>query len=307
MPLLWDDLPSDTDKVRRIKAEPAKRESFLLRLLGLVLPRDSGISRRLRRRILEYQASRLRFLHFPIIFLLFGCLVYGVIYWRGEFVWQSVRHYAMDWASDAGMRVDEVTVSGHQFVSLDDLESVWFSSRGTSLLFLDIADLQERLESLGWVRSATVTRIFPNRLHIEISEEVAVAVWQVGGEHFLINSDGDVISNFVPLRLYDLLLVVGAGGNRRLGDLWSILSEVPHLLDSVRAAGWVGERRWNIYLDGMKVQLPQFAADEAWRYFGEVAVNEDILERGITLVDMRNSDRIIIRLPESDSDVPVED
>lgn len=58
-----------------------------------------------------------------------------------------------------------------------------------SLLQVELIDIQELVREQPWVRVAAIKRQWPNRLVIEVEEEVPVARW---GEHGLLNHQGDI-------------------------------------------------------------------------------------------------------------------
>jgi cell division protein FtsQ len=67
------------------------------------------------------------------------------------------------------------------------------SVRGTSLVSLDGAALERRLEALPTVRSATYDRAFPHTLRVSVVPERPVAVLHRGLETWLVSGRGRVI------------------------------------------------------------------------------------------------------------------
>jgi len=57
---------------------------------------------------------------------------------------------------------------------------------------VDLASARSAFESVPWVRKAVVRREFPNRLHVTLSEQQAVAHWGDEAESKLVNSFGEV-------------------------------------------------------------------------------------------------------------------
>ena len=54
------------------------------------------------------------------------------------------------------------------------------------------------------------------------------------------------------------------------------------------AATWVGGRRWNVHLDNQtEVLLPERNALGAWRLLAEKARDDALLERAVTVIDLR--------------------
>lgn len=66
--------------------------------------------------------------------------------------------------------------------------SAWL---GSSFLTADLEQIKADVEALEWVHRATVTRIWPGKILLNLREQAPVAYWN--GNAFL-NSDGDVFS-----------------------------------------------------------------------------------------------------------------
>jgi len=61
----------------------------------------------------------------------------------------------------------------------------------------------------------------------------------------------------------------------------------------------IGERRWNLVLDrGQTIMLPEFGAVSALRRVMDLNQSEDLLNRDVLTVDMRNSNRPVLRLTD---------
>ena len=110
---------------------------------------------------------------------------------RSVSVWDDLNIVSI--TSRLGVRLQSVTVHGRQKTSASDLLSILNVVHGQPLLSLDIRDLQSRIESLVWVRSATINRYFPDRLHINLVEHMPIALWQDGDIFKPVDADGRLI------------------------------------------------------------------------------------------------------------------
>jgi len=75
------------------------------------------------------------------------------------------------------------------------------AARGTPILAVKPSRAKEQLESLPWVRSATIERRLPGTLFVRLVERRPLAVWQHGGTQELIDREGTVIPGFRPQSL----------------------------------------------------------------------------------------------------------
>ncbi len=91
--------------------------------------------------------------------------------------------------------VDTVSVSGNVYTDADDLAAVIDDLRGTPVLLVDTAAVEEELEAIAWVDAARVTTSFPDSASIEIRERTPVA--SMLGEDTrsrVLDDDGRVIA-----------------------------------------------------------------------------------------------------------------
>ncbi len=75
----------------------------------------------------------------------------------------------------------------------------------------------------------------------------------------------------------------------------------------MRAGIRVGDRRWTLKLNnGSEVILPEEEADKALARFAAMVRDKKILDRDIVSVDLRQSDRVTLRLTEAAANARVE-
>jgi cell division protein FtsQ len=265
----------------------------------------SGFQRRLRRCwILLVRVELPRGVGAAAVAALFlGTLVYGVV--KGEHAPEIVAllEDTRDQASNAlGFRIADLTVTGHNQLTKEEvLASAQVTGR-SSLLFLDAEATRERLKANPWIADATVRKLLPGQLQIEIKEREPFALWQKDRRVSVIAGDGTVLEGFVTPQLLTLPLVVGQGAETRAKDFLALLDRFPALREQVRASILVGERRWNLRLtNGTDVRLPEGDAGRALDQLMALERESKILTRDIVAVDLRLPDRVTVRLSDQAS------
>jgi len=169
----------------------------------------------------------------------------------------------------------------------------------SSLLFLDADATRERLKTNSWIADATVRKLLPGQLQIEIKEREPFALWQKDRRVSVIADDGTVLEGFVAPQLLTLPLVVGRGAETRAKHFLELLDRFPAIRDQVLASILVGERRWNLRLrNGLDVRLPETKVAGALEELVTLDREARLLTRDIAVVDMRLSDRVTVRLSE---------
>ncbi|MFB9269093.1 cell division protein FtsQ/DivIB [Bradyrhizobium erythrophlei] len=202
-------------------------------------------------------------------------------------------------ANAAGFRITTVAINGRKQLSQDEVLAVGGVNGRSSLLFLDAATVRDRLKANPWIADATILKLYPGRLQIDIVERTAFALWQQDGRLSVIASDGAVLEPYVSRRFLNLPLVVGKGADTRARDFLALLDRYPQVRSVTKAAIFVGERRWNLRLkDGLDIRLPENDVGNALAALSKLDKEDHLFSRDIVAVDMRLPDRLSVQLSE---------
>ncbi len=203
-------------------------------------------------------------------------------------------------------KLADVTVEGRNYVERDAILAALHVQRGDSLLGIDLQAARKRLEAIDWVASATVERRLPDTLYVTMKERYAVAIWQNGGEYTLIDRNGRTVrASRMPPGAESLLLLGGPGAPEHVGELLLLLAYEPNVAKQMRAAVWVGQRRWNLILsNGVEIWLPEVDAVAALQRLGKLDGEDRLLSREFGVVDLRLPDKLYLRKRGPGGDVP---
>lgn len=274
-----------------------RSEDMVLPIDAALAPRGRGVPR-LHRRPLWRSVGRLALLPqwigtagalgFLALTLGYGIVIGGY----GRMVAESL-------TAAAGFEIEAVKLSGQrettEFQILEALEI----QAGSSLALFDADAARERLLANPWVRTASVMKLYPGTLQVDIEEREPFALWQRGDVVSIINAEGKIITDDVDGRYANLLLVVGHGAQYRAGEILRSLEAVPGLRSRVRAARLISERRWDLVLEnGITVRLPERDVDHALNAVMQMDAESALLSRDIVAVDLRLPDRVVVRLTE---------
>jgi cell division protein FtsQ len=205
----------------------------------------------------------------------------------------------------AGFSIDDVTVSGRSHADAQQLLAALGIKRGDPIFGLDTEAARARIERVDWVQSATVTRLLPDAIRIDIVERKPFAVWQRGGALSVVDAKGHPITDENVQAYANLPFIVGFGGAREAEDILTLMAQSqPQLLSRVRAFVRVGDRRWNLRLEnGVDVKLPEVGIEKALADIVALDATYKIFSRDIESVDLRLPDRVSVALtPEAASE-----
>jgi len=91
------------------------------------------------------------------------------------------------------IKTDQIDLAGNHIVGRESLVNIFYGDRGKSVLTIPLDKRRSQIEQIGWVESASVQRILPNRLRVEISERTPIAFVRNGNEIALIDSHGVIL------------------------------------------------------------------------------------------------------------------
>ena len=200
-------------------------------------------------------------------------------------------------AKAVGFDIKAVTINGTHELTDQEILAIAGVRPRNSLLLLDAAVLRSRLKAIPLIKEASVSKLYPNRLLIELEERQPYALWQKDGNVQLVAKDGTPIDDMHDARFERLPLVVGEGANANLAEYVAILQASGELRERIRAGMYVSGRRWTLKTDsGIDIDLPESDPAVAVAKLAEVEHDGHILERDIVSLDMRVPDRIVTKL-----------
>jgi len=226
-------------------------------------------------------------------------LLAGLVLWSGGYfglMGERVKAAAGAGAVAAGFEVRRITVKGLARTSEEDLLDAVGPIIGASLLHFDHHASRGRVEELGWVRAAAVTRLLPDTVHVSVREREPAAVWQLSGNLYLIDGAGAVIEEIGAYEYSNMPLIVGAGAPEAAAGMLRALKRQPELWDMAAALVRVGGRRWNVRLkNGVDIKFPETNLSEAANDLAALHSAHGMLDEPIEYIDLRDPERIIIR------------
>ena len=200
--------------------------------------------------------------------------------------------------ADLNLVVESVQVEGRKRADPHAILAALGVARGTPILSVDLDAAKTRLETVPWVRNASIERLLPDTLYVRLTERNPLALWQHQGRFDLVDQDGNPIINADIADYPFLPQVVGQDAPAATPDLLNVLESEPELEAHVTASVRVGGRRWDIHLDnGIVVSLPETDAASAWHRLAALDRSDRLLERNVQIIDMRLPDRVVLRVP----------
>ena len=91
------------------------------------------------------------------------------------------------------LKPDQIELAGNHIVSREAVLDKFYRDRGRSVLRIPLDARRSALEEIPWVESASVQRILPNRIRVELTERTPIAFLRNGTELALIDAHGVIL------------------------------------------------------------------------------------------------------------------
>lgn len=163
---------------------------------------------------------------------------------------------------------------------------------------LDLQALKIAVENIAAVETVSILVGAKGVLEIGVVERVPALLWRSEDGLVLLDAQG-VPSGRIASRLEraDLPLTAGNGVEHNISEALEIFRKLSPIAGRVRGLMRIGERRWDVVLDRNQVlKLPE---DQPIAALGRILAlhrAQDILNRDIMVVDIRDGRKPILRL-----------
>jgi len=215
-------------------------------------------------------------------------------------LYQTAIMRAHNLLANTGFGLQDVTVEGRYHTDREALRALVQVAPGQSVFTVDLAALQEKIETLTWVEKAAVSRVLPNILHIELTERQPFGLWEQksdkGKVTQLIDRHGTPITKD-ELHLYaHLPIFTGAESHTHAARLMATLATYPILQNRMIKAERFSNRRWTLYLDhGGVIYLPAENITQALDLLMDMENKKGILSAHGQIIDLRVPNRVFLR------------
>lgn len=255
------------------------------------------------KRILLWIFRRLKIWQWGVlvsVFVLYGVMSY--VPFANRFAQKTTNTFI----ADNDLYIQNLNIEGRKNANKQQVvQAVGLQNPTTSIFSINVYDIQNRLENLGWVKNAIVSRVYPNSLYVKISERTPVAILQKNKQISLMDMDGVYIAPSTD-KFANLPVLIGEGVEQQVAPFFDLIKSDPTLQPIVTTATLVSKRRWDIILKGnILVKMPADDPEYAWALLGKLAREKDLLARPLEAIDLRIKGRVNLILKTEKKDKPI--
>jgi cell division protein FtsQ len=215
---------------------------------------------------------------------------------RGERLAHAGHHAVDSEFASAGFALQHVQLTGVSPAARADVMAAARVYHGQPLLSLDLDQVRQRVEQVGWVRQARVVRLLPDTIRIVVDERSLLAVWEHAGHTVVVDRLGQPVPEADPRHFANLPLIVGAGAPDSAAQVLGYVAQHPRVVQRLDALVRVDDRRWDLRLrDGAIIQLPQDGEEAALIQLDQLDRRSRVLDLGLARIDLRDPDMVAVR------------
>ena len=194
-----------------------------------------------------------------------------------------------------GFTINNIQILGIKNIPKETIIEIVNNEKKSNILNVNLLNIYNNLKNNDWVEELYIERVLPNTIKISIKEKEAIGIWQYEMSNKLITKDGEIIStaNINKFKI-DLPIIHGNDANKNANSILKILETNKVLTKNIWSLDYINNRRWNLHFkQGIIVLLPSEGVLRAWNEIIKLQKNYDVLNLGLTELDLRNPNKIL--------------
>ena len=194
-----------------------------------------------------------------------------------------------------GFTINNIQILGIKNIPKETIIKIVNNENKSNILNVNLLNIYNNIRNNDWVEELYIERVLPNTIKISIIEKEAIGIWQYEMSNKLITKNGEIIStaNINKFKI-DLPIIHGNHANKNANSILEILETNKVLAKNIWSLDYVNNRRWNLHFkQGIIVLLPSKGVLKAWNEIIKLQKNYDVLNLGLTELDLRNPNKIL--------------
>ncbi len=194
--------------------------------------------------------------------------------------------------------VNLLAIDGASSSVAEDIREVLQLDFPISSFDLELDNILTQIRELPPVQDASLRVRSGGILQVDVIERSPAVVWRTAQGLDVLDASGAVIAPATSREAHAALpLIAGEGADRHVNEALDLVRAAGPLGARMRGLVRVGDRRWDVVLDReQRIQLPEEGPVQALERVIAMGQVHEMLERDLSVVDMRLSQRPTIRM-----------
>ena len=232
---------------------------------------------------------------YRIYFLTIFIISLLLITFLNNFDFEKYSKLLNDFLIKNGFTINNIEILGIKNIPKETIIKIVNNEKKSNILNVNLLNIYNNLRNNDWVEELYIERVLPNTIKISIKEKEAIGIWQYEMSNKLITKNGEIIStaNINKFKI-DLPIIHGNNANKNANSILKILETNKVLTKNIWSLDYINNRRWNLHFkQGIIVLLPSRGVLKAWNEIIKLQKNYDVLNLGLTELDLRNPNKIL--------------
>ena len=194
-----------------------------------------------------------------------------------------------------GFSITHIHIHGTKYLSNTKIHNIFENYKAVNIFSVDLNKVHKEISRYKWIKSVHLKRVLPNKIKISLIENKPIAIWQNKKGNNILTKEGALISDYnFNFFKNKLPIIKGKNINQNIIEILYILKTNKSMANEIWSLSYINMRRWDLHFkQGLVIRLPSNNPTEAWKLAAKLNQKYNILNLGLTEIDLRNSKQIL--------------
>ena len=194
-----------------------------------------------------------------------------------------------------GFTIKNIDIDGTKNLSRTEVLNIFADYKGINIFNVDLNKIHTEISKNNWVKNVYLKRVMPNKIKVSIIENKPIGIWQNTLGNNILTREGVLISNYkTDVLKMGLPIIKSEKINQNIFEILKILKTNKQMADDIWSLSYINMRRLDLHFkQGLTVRMPSENFTKAWHLVTKLNQKYNILNLGLTEIDLRNSKQIL--------------
>jgi len=194
-----------------------------------------------------------------------------------------------------GFTIKNIDIDGTKNLSRTEVLNIFADYKGINIFNVDLNKIHTEISKNNWVKNVYLKRVMPNKIKVSIIENKPIGIWQNTLGNNILTREGVLISNYkTDVLKMGLPIIKSEKINQNIFKILKILKTNKQMADDIWSLSYINMRRLDLHFkQGLTVRMPSENFTKAWHLVTKLNQKYNILNLGLTEIDLRNSKQIL--------------
>ena len=194
-----------------------------------------------------------------------------------------------------GFTIKNIDIDGIKNLSHTEVLNIFADYKGKNIFNVDLNKIHTEISKNNWVKNVYVKRVMPNKIKVSIIENKPIGIWQNTLGNNILTREGVLISNYkTDILKMGLPIIKSEKIDQNIFKIIKILKTNKQMADDIWSLSYINMRRLDLHFkQGLTVRMPSENFTKAWHLVTKLNQKYNILNLGLTEIDLRNSKQIL--------------